>query len=133
MDSMDSIVIPPPRRQAPAADWVATNGSPRSPLNKLYAPLSETLQLYAGWLLAWYLLVYALGAYQATRALPFRIPFVEALLPPYSSITLAFAVASFFLLLFHGVYTATGKKRLTGVLLAIIGIAALVLYQQNVY
>ena len=42
-----------------------------------YHPLSDTLRLYAGWLFAWYVVIYALGWYQRTRALPFRMPVID--------------------------------------------------------
>jgi len=63
-----------------------------------YHPFFDTLRLYAGWLLAWYMSVYILGAFQHTRTLPFRIPYVEALLPPFSPVVLHFSLGAFLFL-----------------------------------
>ncbi|MDP6561808.1 MAG: hypothetical protein QF793_02685, partial [Candidatus Peribacteraceae bacterium] len=45
------------------------------PSTAAYFPLLDTLRLYAGWLLAWYCIVYAIGAYQFMKELPFRLPY----------------------------------------------------------
>ena len=62
-----------------------------------YFPLFDTVRLYAGWLLAWYGLVFALGGYQATKTLPFELPLVYGL--AQSPLVLTFAFATFLLLL----------------------------------
>ena len=44
-----------------------------------YLPLIDTLRLYAGWLLAWYGLVFAIGAYQYRGILPFHSELIASL------------------------------------------------------
>lgn len=97
-----------------------------------YFPIGDTLRLYAGWLLAWYFLVYALGGYQLSRSVPFRIPYVEAWLPPYSPLILTFACGSFLYLLMTQIHAMIGGGRLKGFLLSITGIVCFVLYRINV-
>ena len=86
----------------------------------VYFPILDTLRLYAGWVLAWYVLVYGLGTYQTMRDLPFRIPFVEGLV--LSPLVLSFTVASFLFLLLTDVYDRTGRGLLKGALLTFLGV-----------
>jgi hypothetical protein len=106
--------------------------SKKKSTNKKYFPLIETIRLYAGWLLAWYILVYALGGYQNSRDLPFSIPYVEALLPPYSSIVFSFTIASFLFLLLTTLIKeiGAGKKKSLGILG--LGLLLFTLYRINV-
>lgn len=103
-----------------------TNPQPPS----TYFPLLDTLRLYAGWLVAWYCLVYALGGYQNARPLPFRIPYVEGLF--LSPLVLSFTLAAFLFLLLTGIWKAIGKGIFSGLVLTITGVAAFVLYRMNV-
>lgn len=146
----ESIHIDRPGKQADPVDWpdmserqVHTiaednrNLPPQSPHvqdepERQYYPISETLRLYAGWLLAWYFLVYAIGAYQISRDLPFRVPYVEAWLPPYSPLILTFALASFVFLLSSTIHKTTGEGKLKGTFITIVAAAAFVLYRINV-
>ena len=73
-----------------------------------------------------------LGGYQYTRSLPFRIPYVEALLPPFSPIVLSFTLAAFLFLLCTSLQKALGGGKLSAAILSILGIAAFVLYRLNV-
>ncbi len=79
--------------QKPALPNVSASTAQRS-----YAPLLSTLRLYAGWLLLWYGVCYALGAYQLQRGLPTNIPVVEALLPPYANAVFIAVTACFLFL-----------------------------------
>jgi len=99
---------------------------------KSYYPFFETARLYAGWLLAWYILVYALGSYQHVKDIAFRIPYVEALLPPFSPIVLRFALACFLFLLFSNIYKAIGSKPMYSKVLSAVGIGVFALYLLNV-
>lgn len=99
---------------------------------KKYHPFTDTIRLYAGWLLAWYCIVYILGGYQYTRSLPFRIPYLEALLPPFSPIVLSFTLAAFLFLLFTSIHKAIGGGKVTGAAFTLLGIAAFSLYRLNV-
>jgi hypothetical protein len=85
--------------------------------------------LYAGWLLAWYALAYALGSYQWTRNLPFRIPLVEGLL--LSPLVLSFTLATFLFLMFTEIHKAS-DKRANKYALIIVGIIAFLFYRVNV-
>lgn len=99
---------------------------------KEYFPISDTLKLYAGWLFAWYFIVYALGAYQMSRDVPFNIPYVEAWLPPYSPLILTFALASFLYLLFAQLHKTFGGGRIKGFAFALAWVSCFVLYRVNV-
>ena len=95
-----------------------------------YHPLSETLRLYAGWLLAWYLIIYAIGSYQLTRTLPFELPFVAELF--FSPLVLSFAVAAFLFLMLSSVYRRLGRRRILGLLLTVGGVLLFLAYRSNV-
>ena len=99
---------------------------------KQYYPFQDTLRLYAGWLLAWYCIVYILGGYQHTRNLSFRIPYVEALLPPFSPIVLTFTLVAFLFLLCTSLHKTLGKGKVVGTVLSIAGVGVFVFYRLNV-
>jgi len=98
--------------------------------DRTYFPLLDTLRLYAGWLLAWYCLVYALGSYQHARPLPFRMPFVEGLF--LSPLVLSFTLAAYLFLLLSGIWKTAGKGIFKGLIVTCIGVAGFVLYRMNV-
>lgn len=104
--------------------------SPKSSPAPSYFPLLDTLRLYAGWLLAWYCLVYALGSYQHVRPLPFRIPFVEGLF--LSPLVFSFSLAAYLFLLLTGIWKGLGRGIIKGFLALVLGIAAFLLYRMNV-
>lgn len=93
---------------------------------KIYYPFSETIRLYAGWLLAWYGLVYALAHFEQTRQPLPAIPYVAGLL--YSPAIRSITVACFIYLLFQGImnkyFTSTSIK----FLFSLVGIALLTAY-----
>ena len=97
---------------------------------KIYLPIAATLRLYAGWLLAYYSLVYAVGWYAYSRSLPVDIPYVEALM--LSPLVLSFTFAAFLFLVFHTLYQLWGKGLIKAALLSIAGIALFVVYRMNV-
>lgn len=113
---------PPPQKTVPAP--VKTE--------KKYYPFVDTLRLYAGWLLAWYCLVYAIGAYQNTKETFTNIPYVEGLLPPYSSIVFSFTIASFLFLLLTTIHKILGGTPVRNLGLFLLGIAIFSLYRINV-
>lgn len=94
-----------------------------------YAPLTETIRLYAGWLLSWYILAYALGSYQLTRELPFQIPFVDGLI--LSPLVFSFTLGTFLYLLLTGINKWAKGGYLLGSLLTVIGIGVFLLYRIN--
>lgn len=89
-------------------------------LKPAYYPFLDTLRLYAGWLLAWYVLVVTLGAYQETKSLPFTIPLVEGLWQSVLIIRAAFGV--FLFLMLTSLYRFFGSRRWMGGVLGILGI-----------
>lgn len=95
-----------------------------------YLPLFETLRLYAGWLLAWYALVYIVGAYQFLKKLPFHIPYAESLF--LSPLVLSFTFAAYIFLVLSSLYMASGRKKIVAILLCIVGIGLFVLYRSNI-
>jgi len=119
--------IDPPQEQAQAYDWSTSKIEAKEPQ---YYPIVDTLRLYAGWLLAWYTLVYALGFYKTTRELPFEIPYLNGIY--YSPLVLSFTLGSFLFLLFTSIHRYSGRGFIRGLLIAILGIAAFVLYRINV-
>lgn len=63
----------------------------------IYFPLIDTLRLYAGWLLAWYGIIFAIGAYQHRGVLPFHSELIAGLAS--STIVQATAFGVFFFLM----------------------------------
>lgn len=96
----------------------------------VFFPLTDTVRLYAGWLLAWYFIIYALGSYQTDGRLPFAVPFLESLYR--SSLILSFSCAAFLFLLCTSLHRASGGGALRGLLLGVAGGAIFVLFQVNV-
>lgn len=146
---MEEVNIPEPAEQSPAMDWTSVDEqefhttvdtSPPLPADSphmkdeeetaVYFPLADTLRLYAGWLLAWYALVYALGHYQSQREYPFRIPYVEGLL--LSPLVLTFAIAAFLFLLLSGIHSKLGGGYLRGLTLSALGALLFIFYRINV-
>lgn len=80
--------------------------------------------------MAWYSLVYALGSYQNTRPLPFRIPYAEGLF--LSPLVLSFTLGAYLFLLLTAIWKALGRGIFKGLVLTTAGIAAFVLYRMNV-
>lgn len=107
----------------------AQNGiAPKMPVNDGYAPLHETLRIFAGWLLAWYGLIYALGFLEESGKLP-AIPFIHELF--LSPLVLQFTFGTFLLLALSNVHRWIGKGILAGFFLGIVyaaGLAGFVMY-----
>lgn len=114
-----------PQTVAPVQEQV-----PAAPVAKVYLPIASTLRLYAGWLLAYYAVVYALGWYAQSRPLPFEIPYVGALL--VSPLVLSFTFAAFLFLLFHSLYRMLGGGMMKGVAVGVLGVAVFAVYRMNV-
>ncbi len=94
-----------------------------APSDDEYLPLNETLRLYAGWLLAWYGLVYLIGAFQDEKLLPFTIDFIDNLYR--SPLTLQFAFGTYLYLLLGTMHRAWGRGILKGLFLGIVGVGLL--------
>lgn len=121
-----------PAEPFPADGPIGEKAEQMQPPNEkaVYFPLYETLRLYAGWLLAWYCLVYAVGSYQFIKELPMHIPYAESLF--LSPLVLSFTFGAYLFLLLSGIYKAAGKKRFSGIGLTLVGIAVFLLYRMNV-
>lgn len=117
----NSAPVPEPS-QAPAPAATA-------PLEREYLPLVDTLRLYAGWLMAWYVAVYLLGSYQLTKRLPFEIPFIQGLFQ--STIVLNFAFGTFLFLLLSSVHRTLGRGLWKGIGLSIVWIVGVALFVVN--
>ena len=114
---------PAPVQQAPPPP-VAKN------VEKTYFPITDTLRLYAGWLLAWYGLVYSLGSYQSSRNLSFEIPYLMGIY--YSPLVLSFTLGSFLFLLMTSLHRICGRGILPGAFFTLLGIGLFVFYRMNV-
>lgn len=101
-----------------------------SPTKKIYFPIAATLRLYAGWLLAYYALVYAVGWYAHSRPLPFEIPYVESLF--LSPLVLSFTFAAFLFLVFHTIKRSWGRELWKGIVLGVLGVGVFVVYRMNI-
>ena len=96
----------------------------------VYFPFVDTLRLYAGWLLAWYCIVYAIGSYQFMKELPFRIPYAESLF--LSPLVLTFTFAAYLFLILSGLYKKAGRDKKFGFVLLGLGIITFIWYRMNV-
>jgi len=85
-----------------------------------YLPLIETLRLFAGWLIAWYGLVYLLGGLQLKKSISTDIPFIAAL--STSSLVLRFCFGTFLFLLLTSVHAWMGKGIAKGIVLVMTGV-----------
>ncbi|MBI3619363.1 hypothetical protein HY213_05020, partial [Candidatus Peregrinibacteria bacterium] len=83
---------------ASAFDQQASSDGSLASHGRVYYPLVDTLRLYAGWLLAWYGAVFALGGYQWTRTLPFKSDIVNDMLSSPFIVVASFATFLFLLL-----------------------------------
>lgn len=97
--------------------------APKAPHGS-YHPLTATLRLYAGWLLAWYGLFVAVGYYSVHRALPWDIPFVQAFY--LSPLIFSFIAAIFIFLMMSALQKTVKGGLLAGISFAILGIALFV-------
>lgn len=94
--------------------------APAQETETAYLPLIETLRLFAGWLIAWYGVVYFLGGLQLKKSISADIPFIAAL--SSSSLVLRFCFATFLFLLLTSVHSWMGKGIAKGIVLTVIGI-----------
>lgn len=98
----------------------STMAEPEMAVSGDYIPLIDTLRLFAGWLLAWYGVVFGIGSYTVSGKLPFEIPFIEGLF--YSTLILRFAFATFLFLLLTSIHHWMGRGTGKGIALGVIGI-----------
>jgi len=126
----DTVPPPPPIPSATVPPKPANARQEQMKAEHIYFPLIDTLRLYAGWLLAWYALVYALGSYQGSRSLPFALPYVDGLF--LSPLVLSFTLATFLFLLFTDIWKLFGSGWKSGLLLTCAAVACFLLYRTNI-
>lgn len=122
--------VTPQQKKPDPLPWSgANNGSaPKLPDTPTYAPLHETLRIFAGWLLAWYGLIYALGFLESTGRLP-QLPFIHELF--LSPLVLQFTFGTFLLLALSNLHRWIGRGIVTGFLLVLVyaaGLTGFVMY-----
>ncbi len=120
--------------------WTSTDATPMRSVKSTtvhtnvadpsYIPLTQTLRLFAGWLMAWYGIIYLAGRYRADGRLPWDIPAIQGL--SESPLVLRFAFAVFLFLLLSDIQKWTGKGSLKAVMLGIVGFITFVLFYLNV-
>jgi len=94
-----------------------------------YLPLVDTLRLFAGWLLAWYALVYLLGSYNLSGKLPFEVPFLQGLFE--SPLVLRFSFGTFLFLALSSLHTWMGKGTGKGIALGVLWLVLVMLFHLN--
>ena len=94
-----------------------------------FLPLLETMRLYAGWLLAWYFFVFAIGGYQLTHSLPFDLPFIDELVTSSVAITVSFGCL--LLLLLSSIRKMLPKNLLLSIVFFLLWIGAVVFFGLN--
>jgi hypothetical protein len=94
-----------------------------------YYPLIETLRLYAGWLLAWYIVVYALGSYLSLNEVPWTPMILSDLVE--SPVLQLFTLGAFLFLLGTTIHRMLGRGVLKGIILTIIFVGMLGVYAVN--
>lgn len=119
--------------------WTSTDASPVRATAKVakpatgdlsYIPLTQTLRLFAGWLMAWYGIIYLAGRYRADGRLPWDIPAIQGL--SESPLVLRFAFAVFLFLMLSDIQKWTGKGPLKAVMLGVVGVCLFVVFHLNV-
>lgn len=96
---------------------------------KDYHPLTETLRLYAGWLIVCLFAIYAAGSYQQLRQLPFRISILDEWIA--SPVILQITLTAFLFLMLGSVHQAAGRGAWKGMGLAAIGFALMIVFRAN--
>lgn len=109
--------------------WTVSDKEKASPDVVEYIPLIDTLRLFAGWLLAWYAVVYLLGAYQLTGKISSELPFLQSLFESW--LVLRFAFITFLFLLLTSIHRAWGRGTGKGLLLAAIGVVLYSIFHVN--
>lgn len=102
--------------------WQSTDGPLPSgaPVQSLrpYAPLMDTLRLYAGWLLAWYAVLFLLAGQHALGRLPLQWEWVHSLAA--SPLVLRFAFGTFLFLLLSTLHRTLRGRTGSGVVFGIV-------------
>lgn len=88
------------------------------------------MRLYAGWLLAWYALVFALGAYGSQKTFPVSLELFVHL--SSSPVIITVACATFLFLLCSSLQKLWNKDMISGTLLSGAWIILTLLFWQNI-
>lgn len=106
-----------------------TDKTSASSAQEEYIPVSDTLRLFAGWLLAWYGVVYLLGFLQMSGRIPESVPFIQALFVSPTILRLAFGTYLFLLL--STLHRTLGRGALLGVLGALLWLLLMYAFHVN--
>jgi len=96
---------------------------------KNYVPLVDTLRLFAGWLIAWYGLVYLLGDLQLHGGISPDTPYIEALFT--SPLVLRFTVGTLLFLLCTSLHKWLKGGMGKGITLTVVGVFLFVVFHLN--
>lgn len=87
----------------------------------MYAPLLDTLRLYAGWLLGWYALLLLLGGEHAAGRLPVTFDWAQNIAA--SALVLRFSFATFLFLMLSSMHRALKGGMVMGLMLTVLWVA----------
>jgi hypothetical protein len=121
---------PPPAAQVASPAPAPLKPSVCAATESGYLPLSDTLRIYAGWLLAFLFVIFAAGSYQYLRALPLENELLSDWVT--SQLVLNVAATTFTFLLLSSLHRALGKSVWLGILCTAIGFALIVLFRANI-
>jgi hypothetical protein len=127
----------PPLTFTPSMPWTTVNDTKEEKKTQkaiqaeatAYVPLVETFRLFAGWLLAWYGIVYMLGHLMTENKLPIYIPYLRALFE--SDLVLRFTFGTFLFLLLTTLHKLIGGGVGKGIAVTVVGVAVFVLFHLN--
>ena len=110
------------------------NSAPAHPLEtgeveEYYLPLTDTLRLYAGWLLAWYAFIYLFGSLAVQGKLPLNLPFIEGLFA--SPLVLRFAFGTYLFLFLTSIHRWRGEGIWKGIVLTVVGVLVFAWFVMN--
>lgn len=94
-----------------------------------YVPLMDTVRLFAGWLLAWYSIIYLLGALRLSGKIPDGWWFVQGLFE--SALVLRFAFVTFIFLMLSTIHREIKGSTGSGIALTLTGIVLAGLFHLN--
>lgn len=109
---------------------LSSRSEPWAKAKRDYHPLADTLAIYAGWLLAWYVGIVSLTELATLRSVDVFPDFFHEVVGS-SSLFLA-AFACFLFLLCRALHKLFKSNTLMGFVITIIGVAAFVLYYLNI-
>ena len=136
--------VPPNPQQSEAVNWKIMDEETTPPIDAFqetttdkelddqteYYPLSDTIRLYAGWQLALYVMVYALGFYQLNEKVSFRVPYIDALF--ISPILLTATLGCFLFLACTEITRMFPNKTTLKIFVSLLFIVLFVFYRSNV-